>query len=529
MRDEEKKKKRASCRFSFLSTATTSSWSTAIEQLNSTYGSISQSAVAAAAAPASTSAASEPPPETPRPLSIQHKMSRHRSRYIGLKRCGHCRRFLMQFMVKKEEVYACDVCGVRVHEGCMKLLMTSCLITTQYVGGLVESAVMRSNRDKWEANPRKTTASTTSPPTPTHLQASVSTPQSPVSLNKNVNSEIMTTTSGAMSVEEGARTDLSTFLDDDLEKQMTWEDVTIRPEDVQVRGRVGEGRFGSVHYGHYHGDVALKFINMAFVEEPERRVEMFKADVVTAYKNSRHDHIALFLGYVADPSSNTYAICTNFYHHKTLYHRIHEATAEDVEVTWALSISLQICQAMSYLHKKKILHKDLRSKNILLDKPNRVVVADYALLRLERMAQPKRNYSLMVPNHWIDYLAPEIAANLFIEDDEVVQTELPFSPESDVFSFGTIFFELLTRKMPSGSMPWEQKVYEKLIGTKAALSRLDSQMQRIDTSLTLLLMRCWNFNAANRPTFASIVKSLTVLLRRKEPSGRRSTAHENPY
>lgn len=70
---------------------------------------------------------------------------------------------------------------------------------------------------------------------------------------------------------------------DDIEKMMTWEDVTIRPDDVQIKGRIGEGRFGTVHFAHYHGDAAVKFVNMDYLEE-ERRVEAFKTEVVSAYK-----------------------------------------------------------------------------------------------------------------------------------------------------------------------------------------------------------------------------------------------------
>lgn len=95
---------------------------------------------------------------------------------------------------------------------------------------------------------------------------------------------------------------------------------------------------------------------------------------------------------------------------------------------------------MSYLHKKKIVHKDLRSKNILLDKANKVVVADFALLKIERLAVPRRNYAMIIPNHWIDYMAPEIAGNLIVEADEIMVNgpELPFTFESDVYSFGFV-------------------------------------------------------------------------------------------
>ncbi|EGT50773.1 hypothetical protein CAEBREN_24911 [Caenorhabditis brenneri] len=470
-------------------------------------------------------------------MKVFHRLVPSKSKF---RQCNVCERYFILDYVRRqhcEDVYACTVCGKRVHEGCLDRLANDCTMQAQYVGGIVHNVIMQSNAKIWESPPPT--------PPPGEQAAAPSPPRSlttsPSVLEKNVHTNNSTTpllTTTTTSTLDDMTMYSENFCDDlngeyemmDYET-MTWEDVTIKVTDIDVKQRIGDGRFGVVHFAQYHGDAAVKFVKMDYLKEEERRLEVFTQEIVTAYKNSRHDHIALFYGYVADPLTNQYGIVTNFYQHKTLYHRIHES-AEDFEQSWTFQISLQICQAMSYLHKKKILHRDLRSKNILLDNPNRVVVADFALMKLERLEYPKRDYTFCIPNHWLDYLAPEIASNLILNEKREVafHLDLPFSGESDVYSFGTIFFELLLRKMPTGCDSWEQKLYAKMSGQKAALQRLDTQLQKIDTKLHDLLMGCWSNQPENRPNFLQIVKRITAMMPRKESNKtkRRSTAHENP-
>lgn len=437
----------------------------------------------------------------------------------------------------------------------MRKLGDDCVMTPHMMGGLLHSAVMASNKKLWEdapATPQPTPPSCSrvmvTSPTDASL-ATIAAGLSPsIDYDKNVYNQATTSSSFFNNTPLMTMTASST-LDDvtlhsldqldestDYEREMTqWRDITIQLSDVHVKGRIGDGRFGNVHLAEYHGDSAVKFVNMNYLGEERRRLEVFTQEIVTAYKNSRHEHIALFLGYVVDVPTNTYAIVTNFYQHKTLYHRIHDDQTEDYEQPWAFQISLQICQAMSYLHRRKILHRDLRSKNILLDNPNRVVVADFALMKWERLAHPRRDYTLIVPNHWLDYVAPEVASSFMLDsrgDDFRFDEELPFTAETDVYSFGTIFFELLSRKMPTGADSWEQKLFAKMSGQKAALQRVDSQLQKIDVKLHELLLSCWSAQPEKRPTFALIVKRITSMMPRNKDSSakqkRRSTAHENP-
>lgn len=145
---------------------------------------------------------------------------------------------------------------------------------------------------------------------------------------------------------------------------------------------------------------------MEHISDKSKRAEEFKVEV-SAYKvsrrtikqlvqclkhcnfqNTRHDNIALFLGYFM--SDEKYGMVLSLSRgSQSLYALLH-VTKEKLDLATTRKIAQQICQAVSYLHTKKILHKDLRTKNILIESKNKVVVTDYGVLSMKRLSWPKR-------------------------------------------------------------------------------------------------------------------------------------------
>uniref|UniRef100_A0A0K0DCE1 Protein kinase C n=1 Tax=Angiostrongylus cantonensis TaxID=6313 RepID=A0A0K0DCE1_ANGCA len=281
--------------------------------------------------------------------------------------------------------------------------------------------------------------------------------------------------------------------------QASWNEVTIpfQKIDFEKNCLIGHGRFGDVLRGYHFGDVAVKFLKMDHIEE-SRRLDEFKSEVA-AHKNTRHDNIVLFLGYCLE--TDKFGIVMSLCKGRPLYSILHE-TNESIDLGTALVIATQICQGVSYLHTKKILHKDLRSKNIFIESKNKVVITDFGLFSMKRLRNPSRNHTMIVPMHWLTYLAPELVRDL--SDD---WRELPFSESSDVFAFrcATIWFELLTSSFPfSGETP-ARIIWMVGNGLKAALCNLNTE----------LLLRCWSFSSSKRPSFGDILTTLNALPRKR--------------
>lgn len=271
--------------------------------------------------------------------------------------------------------------------------------------------------------------------------------------------------------------------------QNSWSEVTIPLSKIEFKRNklIGKGRFGSVVRGYHFGDVAVKFLNMDHVED-EDRLEHFKAEVAS-FKNTRHDNIVLCLGYCLDHSS--LGIVMGLCKGRTLHSILHGPNPERVDMPSAIKFATEICQGVSYLHQKKIIHKDLRTKNIFIESKQRAVITDLGLFSMQRLRYPKRNNSMVVPKHWLAYLAPELIREIAGDF-----RELSFSQQSDVFSFGTIWFELITSSIPFDSNHPHVIIYSVGKGITAPLHNVATIREVKD-----ILMRCWSFNPSDRPSF----------------------------
>lgn len=162
---------------------------------------------------------------------------------------------------------------------------------------------------------------------------------------------------------------------------------------------------------------------------------------------------------------------------------------------------------MGYLHSRGILHKDLKTKNIFYEN-GKVVITDFGLFSVVKLCQDGRkgNY-LTIPNGWLYYLAPELLKDL---RPGVELPDLSFSTRSDVYAFGTVFFELLTGTWPFRQQPPETVIYQVSKGIKPSLANFQSTVDFKE-----ILMSCWAYQAHDRPDFVRLKVHMGRLPRRK--------------
>uniref|UniRef100_A0A8R1DNK0 Non-specific protein-tyrosine kinase n=1 Tax=Caenorhabditis japonica TaxID=281687 RepID=A0A8R1DNK0_CAEJA len=288
--------------------------------------------------------------------------------------------------------------------------------------------------------------------------------------------------------------------------QASWNEVTIQFESIEFNRQapiIGRGRFGKVLRGFHYGDVAVKVYDMNHISDESKRAEEFKVEV-SAYKNTRHDNIALFLGYFM--SEDKYGMVMSLSRgNQSLYTMLH-VVREKLDLATTRKIAQQICQGVSYLHTKKILHKDLRTKNILIESKSKVVITDFGILSMKRLAHPRRTYGYMTSKFWASYISPELAMSLRTDFDEYESDDLPFTEQSDVYAFGTVWFEMLTGSMPFAKDHPHRVIHAKSLGIRACLPNVKCTQEMKE-----LLASCWNTNPRDRPTFTDISSKLTSL------------------
>ncbi|KAL7670830.1 hypothetical protein ACOME3_005749 [Neoechinorhynchus agilis] len=208
-------------------------------------------------------------------------------------------------------------------------------------------------------------------------------------------------------------------------------------EIIRKERRIGSGSFGTVYEAELlnHGRVAIKELNIS--DPSHTKLEKFKNEVI-ALKKCRHRNIVSFLGYTSKPSLS---IITEWCSGSSLYQYIHvnDQTLTTLIVT---EMGKQICQGMCYLHSRDIIHRDLKSNNIFLQRENNedllVKIGDMGLATVKKSVCVN-DRSLRHPTGSIQWMAPEIIR---------MEVEDPYTVQSDVYAFGIVLYELVAGRLP---------------------------------------------------------------------------------
>ncbi|XP_063363991.1 kinase suppressor of Ras 2-like [Cydia amplana] len=266
---------------------------------------------------------------------------------------------------------------------------------------------------------------------------------------------------------------------------------------------IGKGRFGTVYRGCWHGAVAVKLLHVQTLSDHAIPLDTFKHEVAT-FRKTRHENLVLFMGACMKPPR--LAIVTSLCGGMTLHMHIH-LRKDKFNPNKSLSIAQQVTQGMGYLHARGILHKDLRTKNIFVEN-GRAIITDFGLFSVTKLCfgNNARGDSLGIPPGWLCYLAPELMRALRPH----TSLHLPFSKQTDVYAFGTVWYELLCLDFPFKGQPAEAIIWQVGKGVKQALGNMSSTKDVKD-----MLMSCWAYQPSSRPDFASLLASFEKLPRKR--------------
>lgn len=271
-------------------------------------------------------------------------------------------------------------------------------------------------------------------------------------------------------------------------------------DDLRLLEQLGRGRFGTVHRALWHGDVAVKLLKEDYLDD-ERTLEAFKLEVAI-FKKTRHENVVLFMGACMKPPR--LAIVTSLCKGKTLFTHIY-VCRDKFNLNKATMVAQQISQGMGYLHARGIVHKDLRTKNIFLEN-GKVIITDFGLFSATKLLYCPRGVE--VQENWLCYLAPELMRGL--KPQRLTDEDLSFSRASDVYAFGTVWYELLCGEFPYRKVPAESVIWQVGRGMKPTLANLQASRDVKD-----ILMLCWAFQADDRKDFATLLGLLERLPKKR--------------
>jgi len=143
---------------------------------------------------------------------------------------------------------------------------------------------------------------------------------------------------------------------------------------------------------------------------------------------------------------------------KTLKHIIEKETLSLKKV---LGISIQVCEGLYAAHKKEIVHRDIKSDNIMVTQEGLVKITDFGLAKLKGATKLTRTRSTLGT---ASYMSPEQASGEEVDS------------RSDIFSFGVVLYELLTGRLPFGGEHQAAIVYSILNEEPQPVARFNNQV-----------------------------------------------------
>ena len=185
------------------------------------------------------------------------------------------------------------------------------------------------------------------------------------------------------------------------------------------------------------------------------------------------------------------AIVTEFCERGTLFDLLHK---EQQPVTWAhvLKFAIETCRGLIYLHECGLLHRDLKSSNLLLDGALNVKVGDFGLTRL--MHGDATVMQMTGQCGTFQYMAPEVLSSK------------PYSEKADVFSYGILLWEICARQLPYFGMQPMQ------VGIAVVNQQLRPNISpQIPRPFVEIMRRCWHQDQRKRPDLDDVLASLSTL------------------
>ncbi|XP_022099343.1 hepatocyte growth factor receptor-like isoform X2 [Acanthaster planci] len=276
----------------------------------------------------------------------------------------------------------------------------------------------------------------------------------------------------------------------DLAMQIS--EVLVNEDNLKQGDIVGQGHFGCVYQGRIWQDgtsfaVAIKSLLRGGKEEI---INFLREGIMM--KDFKHPHVLELIG-VCINSNNMPLVVLPFMKHGDVLTYIrdpkNELTARDL-----LEFCRQVAEGMAYLASQKFIHRDLASRNCMLDDNLRVKIADFGLSRdiYERDYYSAKDKTAKLPVRWM--ALESLERNVY-------------NTKTDVWSFGVVMWEFLTRGMtPYPSVDnWD-------ICTYLQRGRRLQQPMHCPDHVYQIMMNCWSVSPVDRPTFDDLAGQITDIL-----------------
>ena len=249
----------------------------------------------------------------------------------------------------------------------------------------------------------------------------------------------------------------------------------------EILEKIGTGGMGNVYKAHdrrLDRIVAIKILKLEYNDD-SNFIRKFKRESLAAASISHPNIVSIFdVGSETIDDDVVHYIVMEYIDGKTLKELINEDGK--LPEKRALNYALQIAEALKMAHSKHIVHRDIKSQNIMVTKDDRVKVTDFGIARVADNTTVTATNAVMGSVH---YFSPEQARGAKVDN------------RSDIYSMGIVLYEMLTGTLPFDA---DNPVSVALMQVQSQMPKPSDFIKSIDPSVDALVLKMTEKNPDDR-------------------------------
>ncbi|XP_068327711.1 serine/threonine-protein kinase 52-like [Pyrus communis] len=306
---------------------------------------------------------------------------------------------------------------------------------------------------------------------------------------------------------------LSRVWSKNIERTRPKEEWEIDLAKLEIRYIVARGTYGTIFRGTYDDeDVAVKLLDWgedgyATIAETAALRASFQKEVAVWHKLD-HPNVTKFIGAsmgtsdlkiptkgsssdgVISHPARACCVIVEYVAGGTLKQYLIRNRHKKLAFKVVVQLALDLSRGLSYLHSQKIVHRDVKTENMLLDTRINLKIADFGVARVE--AQNPRD--MTGETGTLGYMAPEVLDGK------------PYNRRCDVYSFGICLWEIYCCDMPYPDLSFAD------VSSAVVRQNLRPEIPKCcPSSLANIMRMCWDGNADKRPEMGEVVKMLEAI------------------
>jgi tetratricopeptide (TPR) repeat protein/tRNA A-37 threonylcarbamoyl transferase component Bud32 len=271
----------------------------------------------------------------------------------------------------------------------------------------------------------------------------------------------------------------------------------------QITEKLGEGGMGVVYKADdtkLHRTVALKFLSTVVLERPGEQERL--VNEARAAAGLQHPNICTI--YEINEHQDQTFIAMSYIDGVTLRDRVLSST---IGVDDALRVALQIGQGLEQAHAKGLIHRDIKSANIMVDEETRAYIMDFGLARRHDQVKPD---DVLSSGGTSAYMSPEQARGEGVDH------------RTDIWSMGVVLYEMLAGELPFRG-DYEQAVRYSIVNEEP--KPLARMRPSVPEEVLAVIEKCMNKDPDERyQSVSALVKELKIIMDNRRKGTRRARA-----